>query len=427
MVNDGNCRQDHHTGSMRSRRNAPETGSFGKSTRRSRTRTATPARGRENATQAGADKIFGDWMSNNQAIAAAASAASRAEQDERETAAGQQAQEKKNKKKSQPVEVMLRGYRSSEHQYAAIERFESLAGTILEDYPRQPPPETSRWTSQLRDPSFTRHRRLGPEERAMVNRTDGGEHWVKVTFESAEAADRAVYASPQKVQGHLIYAEPYRGVKPPKDEAYPDYDSLESDRDRARSLPAAFGGGGGGGFNPLRKTNTGTSTFPTNFRSRLFDLNEESPPGSLASSQTIETGTIATTNTSSSHTVVPTLDVFSPIDTTAPATSTAASSGAEPLGRDDPVFCRRIPTARRANLLPAEQALLPQQSAAQRFLAFLPILSWFGGSFIGNEVPRTETGEFDRGTASLYWQIMWFLDYWFKLFGGDLTTVEKDD
>ena len=390
---------------MRSRRTAPETGSFGKSTRRSRSRTATPARGRENATLAAADKIFGDWVSTNQAAAAAASAASRAEQDEREAAAGQQAQEKK-KQRSQPAEVMLRGFRSSEHQYAAIERYESLAGTILEDYPRQPPPETTRWTSQLRDPSFTRHRRLSPEERAMVNRADGGEHWVKITFESSESAETAIYSSPQKVQGYLIYAEAYRGVKPPKDEAYPDNEAFESDRDRARSLPAAFA-------TPQRKNNT----LPSSFRSRLFDLND-SPSGSLASSQTIETGTIATTDTSSSRTTAPAPE---------PPAPTAASTGTEPLRPEDPVFCRRIPTARRANLLPAEQALLPQQSAAQRFFALIPILSWFGGSFIGNEVPRTETGEFDWRTASLYWKIMWWLDQLFSLFGGDLTTVDKDD
>jgi hypothetical protein len=235
----------------------------------------------------------------------------------------------------------------------------------------------------------------------MVNRADGGEHWIKVTFESQEAAEAAMYASPQRILGHLVYAEPYRGVGPAKDEACPDVDSyVETGHiPRSQSLPANVG-------TPRRQNMTG---LPTSFSSRLLDL---SPGESHNSSQTMETNTLSTGQSS----------------TTINATIAPASTSIEPLEiQDDSVFCRRIPTARKAQLLPADQALLPQQSVTQRFLNAIPFLKWFGGSIIGNEIPRTETGEFDWHRASLYWKVIWWLDATFGLFKGDVYSIDKDE
>ncbi|PHH93311.1 hypothetical protein CDD83_8010 [Cordyceps sp. RAO-2017] len=386
---------DGHAGSTRSRRNMAETGSFGKSTRRSRSRTGTPARARENPTLAAADKLFGDWVSNQVAAAPASAASSQRKSSGLvpDEAAPQRAA------KSTPVEVMLRGYRSSSQQYAAIAHYEALAGPVLEDYPRDPPATQRRYKSELRDPAFTRRRALGPEERALVNRADGGEHWVKVTFESVEAGNAAVYASPQRVLGYLVFAEPYRGLPPARDEPCPDVDSLDPHHhERAHSMPAAA--------TPRRKG----AGMPTTLTSRLLDM---SPADSRTSSQTMDTATMSPPSHASSATL-----------TELPA----AAAAAEPVElAEDSVFCRRIPTARRARLLPAEQALLPQQSVMQRFVGAIPFVRWFGGSMIGNEVPRTEAGDFDWARASLYWKFIWWLDATFGLFHGDVSSVDKDD
>lgn len=380
---------NNNTGSVRSRRSVAESGSFGKSTRRSRSRTGTPARNRENPTLAAADKLFGDWVNNQ--------AAPPAQVQRKSSGLLQEDPAPQRPVKTSPVELILRGYRSSTQQYAAISHYESLAGTILEDYPREPPATQRRYKSELRDPAFTRRRTLNGDERALVNRADGGEHWVKVTFESTEAGETAMYASPQRILGHLVYAEAYRGVPPAKDEACPDVDSLV-DHERSKSVPAIPTNG-----------KKAVSGMPTSFNSRLLDL---SPSHSLASSQTIETGTISNSHTSS-------------VTVTEPATT----SGIEPLEiRDeDSIFCRRIPTARKARLLPAEQALLPQQSVMQRAMNAIPFVKWFGGSMIGNEVPRTETGEFDWNRASLYWKLIWWLDATFGLFQGDVLNAGKED
>ncbi|KAL2210005.1 hypothetical protein CC79DRAFT_1365419 [Sarocladium strictum] len=382
--------QDAPSSSARSRRTVAETGSFGKSTRRSRSRTGTPAgrTGRENPTLAAADKLFGDWVSNQTTTTRQQT---QAQQDNDTSSSAQRVVPA-----SQPVEMMLRGYRSSLQQYAAISHYESLAGRILEDYPRDPPAGLRRYKSELRDPAFTRSRVLSADERAMVNRADGGEHWIKITFESAEAAEAAVYASPQRILGHLVYAEPYRGVGPAKDEPCPDVDFfVETDHiPRSQSLPANVG-------TPRRNNN-----LPTSFSSRLLDL---SPGESLNSSQTMETNTLSTGQSSNTIPALP-------------------STSVEPLDLpNDSVFCRRIPTARKAQLLPADQALLPQQSVTQRFLNAIPFMKWFGGSIIGNEIPRTETGEFDWHRASLYWKVIWWLDATFGLFKGDVYSIDKDE
>ena len=401
-------RQDGPTGSTRSRRAVAESGSFGKSTRRSRSRTGTPARGRENPTLAVADKLFGDWVTNQQATASAQqNGNSQAQQDEaqssQQSSQQQQQQAPQKQKRSQPTEVILRGYRSTTQQYAAIAHFESLAGTILEDYPREPPASQRRYKSQLRDSAFTRRRTLSRDELALVNRADAGEHWVKVTFESSADAETAVYASPQRILGHVVYAEPYRGMPPAKDEACPDLDALfDGGHERSKSMPAAFG-------TPTPKR--GSTSGPTSWRSRLID-NQNSPSSSQVSSQTLETGTLSSATAT---------------ETTVTKTPLATSTGIEPVEIEDDVFCRRIPTARRARLLPAEQALRPQQSVMQRFVTAIPFLSWFGGSIIGNEVPRTQTGEFDWNRASLYWKIIWWLDVTFGLFKGDISSIDKDD
>ncbi|GKT42550.1 nucleoporin NUP53 [Colletotrichum spaethianum] len=410
----------------RNRRGVAETGSFGKSTRRSRSRTGTPAGRRENPTVAAADKIFGDWISsqaittNNLAASTTTGAGtnSAAAVPQRKTSGLSQAPllasaaddtpaaAEPRITRHVPTEVILRGYRSPSQQYAAISHYEQLAGLICEDYPREPPLEQRRYKSELRDPAFTRRRGLTGEERAKVNRADGGEHWVKVTFESADAADAAVYASPQRVLGYLVYAEPYHGLPPARDEPIPDVDSLittHEEHSRSQSVPA---GSFGTHRTPRSKHRTasksGSNPFAISNNRSMSDL---SPPTSLTSSNTIETATISNTTNS----------------------SVTVTESQPQMQAEDSLFCRRIPTARKARLLPAEQALLPQQSYTQRLVNMVPFLKWFSGSMIGNEVPRTDNGDFDWNRASLYWKIIWWLDATFGLFGGEILSADKDD
>ena len=233
-----------------------------------------------------------------------------------------------------------------------------------------------------------------------------------MTFESADAAESAVYSSPQNVLGHLVYAEPYHGVPPPRDEAVVDTSANGDGLDdrpgppfgKARRQPSR-------GVGP-----SAPSRGLSNSRPADGGL-QDSPPESHISSRTADTTTVTSTTDSatlSASTIMN--DVFA-------TGADLAARGPEP----DSDFCRTIPTARKARLLPAEQALLPQPSYTQRVLNRIPFLRWFSGSMIGNEVPRTEAGEFDWDRASLYWKFICWLDYAFGLFGGEILNADKDD
>jgi hypothetical protein len=403
--------QDEHASSKRSRRAAAESGSFGKSSRRSRSKTATPAR-REDPTIAAADKVFSSWIQNQ----AQTSLTSPDDTTTRNVSGSQPSDDNSASvpaarfalAQKEPTEVILRGYRSALQQYAAIDRFEQVAGRICEDYPRDPPIEQRRYKSELRDPAYTRRRALTPEERAKVNKADGGEHWVKVTYESADAADLAFSASPLSILGHLVYAEPYHGIPPTRDEAVPDASIADLMDDRHRSPSRNL---------PRRQSHAKNSSFSG--RRGLRAMEHDTSP---ISSRTADSATV----TSASDTAT-----LSSATSSATITGNGAftTTGSDALEKQEQrsEFCRTIPTARKVRLLPAEQALLPQQSWTQQVFNMIPFLRWFSGSMIGNEVPRTETGEFDWDRASLYWKLICWLDLYFALFGGEILNADKED
>ncbi|KAL1859748.1 hypothetical protein Daus18300_009470 [Diaporthe australafricana] len=426
--------QDGNPTNVRARRGAPETGAFGKSTRRSRSKTATPAR-REDPTIQSAGRVFAAFFEQQSSQggdpAEEPSSAtprqrrtstvqplippSTSTKDLADDAAAAAAPAAARNIPNVPTEIILRGFKHTDQQYAAINHYEQVAGRICEDYPRDPPFEIRRYKSELRDPAYTRRRGLTPEERSKVNRADGGSHWVKVTFESSQAAEAALFSSPQAILGHLVYAEPYRGLPPLRDEPVPDATTAAL----GDEVPVGWRRPGHGGNRTAGELRT---TFPGGglpaeviAADDAMDITMDmSPPQSQASSRTVESGTVNGSSSTSNNTL--TGDQLQ--------VAAAAAPVATP---ENSVYCRRIPTARKAVLLPAEQALLPQQSYTQRLLTRIPFIKWFSGSMIGNEVPRTQDGEFDWVNASLYWKLICWLDLVFRLFGGEIVSADKDD
>lgn len=380
--NDDFFSTDGNPAVSRARKTVPETGSFGKSTRRSRSRTGTPAAKREDPTLAAADAIFSQFFAQK--------ASEQPESPQRKSSlsasisqpntnssgplvqidgnAGLSSRFSKEPHK-EPTEVILRGFDSTQ-QYAVIREYEQLAGRICEDYPRDPPIEQRRYKTDLRDQAAMRRKPLTTEEKAKALVFAGGEHWIKVTFESAEAAEIAVESSPQNIMGHLVYAELYRGVPPTVDEPVPISDT------KTRAPGSKYQAQS---FRP-------TSPEMREIRRGGTSL---SPPHSLASSQTIDTGTVASS--------------FSSATITGQQTKDQAT--------DELLYCRKIPTAKRMKLLPAEQALLPQQSMTKKVMSSIPIIGWLTADIFGNVVPRTDQGEFDWEHANMYWRFMYMINF----------------
>lgn len=437
------CSAPRQESNLRARRAAPETGAFGKSTRRSRSKTATPAR-RENPTIQSAHKLFTAYIAQQNTdpedAPDAASQKPRRPSNVQpllptpsnlaaDDASPTTAQPTAGNIPNVPTEIILRGFKDIDQQYAAINRYEQIAGRICEDYPRDPPYEIRRYKSELRDPAFVRRRLLTPEERLRVNRADSGGHWVKVTFESQQAADAAIYASPQAILGHLVYAEYYKGLAPLRDEAVPDATTLA----QGDEVPAGWRRPGYGGNRTAAELRPafGDGVLPeavvANAATAAAGAGaglDMSPPHSHASSRTVESGTVG--SSSSSGTVIG--GGQQQQQQLGGGGGPNGGGGAlGPGGGADGTYCRKIPSAKKAVLLPAEQALLPQPSFTARVLSQIPFLKWFSGSMIGNEVPRTAEGDFDWVQASLYWKLICWLDLVFRLFGGEIAHSDKED
>ena len=254
----------------------------------------------------------------------------------------------------------------------------------------------------------------------------GGDNWIKVTFESGEAAEAAIYASPQTVLGYLVYAEPYQGMPPTDEEAIPAKIASQpsSRRDRLTSKTLGPASSAFSTRDDTRRTSTLPRSFTTPSMTQIGVGQQQSlsPPGSNTSSSTLDTATLSTATASSA-----TVTSFSPSDTQV-GLAGSKSQTQNQESENTSIYCRRIPTAKRVQLLPADQALLPQPSYTQRILAQIPFLAFFSANIIGTEIPRTENGDFDWALASLYWRVWWWLDLWFGLCGGDLAgSSDKDD
>lgn len=393
----------------RSRRAVHETGSFGKSTRRSRSRAGNPAAKKEDPTLTAADAIFSHFIAQKAAensdlpqrppsiLVPGSQTSLMSTSAVQNDGTGLLSKFPKHRMK-EPTEVILRGFNSSQ-QYAAIREYERIAGRICEDYPRDPPIEQRKYKVDSGDPASLRLKPLTSEEKAKVYKFAGGNHWIKVTFESAETAEAAIECSPQKILGHLVFAELYRGI-PPIDEEILANSSLEDFR---------------------------CQTYGVSLKSGLkTDSQAQYSKRSNNLEQPILSSFIGDSNHGPSLSSQLDLKDFAPItesiSSNSSEKSTACSGSKSSNTTGD--YCQRIPTARRLKLLPAEEALLPQQSPIQKFIGGLPFIGWVSRDIIGGAIPRTELGEFDYSRASLYWRLVWVIE---RITGIALLGDPKDD
>jgi hypothetical protein len=288
-----------------------------------------------------------------------------------------------------PTEVILYGF-AEVYQWAAIEFYERVSlGTIYEDYDRTPP--NPKYNQSLSHSASIRATKIPSEALRKVNKFHGGAHWIKVTFDSAEAADRACHASPHKLNGYLVYAERYRGTGPNADVAIPATDEA------VRGISAS------------PSQNSTSSTI-------LSQGNGHSSTTTASSATATQSSSLALTQSSTITTSHSTNALTSP----STSTSTAiASPGKKPLLRG----------AKRIELLPAEKAVLPATSRWQRTFGAWPLIGFFfGGShndMIGDQVPLKDNGDFDWETASLYWRFWALLDFY--IFFANFLGLKGDD
>ncbi|KAL2844996.1 histidine phosphatase superfamily [Aspergillus pseudoustus] len=374
------------------RRPPEESGPFGKRRNaryehsRSRTRTGTPAK-KENANVAEFSRLFAqqqeeDKSRNTLPKSSSASNLENARMQSEKTA----------------TECILYGYRSKDTEWKVIDKYERTSrGMICEDYPRNDPKTSLGYTQLLSGGDVVIRANLSADANRKSKRYAGGFHWIKVTFDSTAAADRACFYSPLEVDGHHVFCELYHGQGPAEDVPIP-VGSTEANRVLAQSKrtlstshSTAF----------LQNKERERSTLP-----RSFGMNN------LAS--------IADAD-----------DVFSQESTSTVSSATATGIeqstlqqrhvAKEPQKTSE--FMTHAPTVRRTKLRPITEALPPAPTVTERVLRSIPILSWFTGDIVGDGPQLREDGTFDYDKSNAYWRFWYMVD---MVLGTDICGLRED-
>ena len=415
---------DDHPLARGQKRRPAETGPFGKSTRRKgssrATRTATPAKREPSAVDG--------WMRGLEEDKRRADLYGEGQQDASQNASLQQDSMVPATSK-EPVQVMLYGF-SPSTQWAAVSHYERASGgMICEDYERQPPAESRRIPTTFSSPGLGLRRTLTAAEKKLSMSYKGGKSWVRVTFDSAEAAERACYFSPHQIQGHWVYAERYAdGVIPNNDEPMPvlqqdrEADTTSSARPSyipshkiTQSLGPAFT------RNMQIQKSQVSATLPRFFTSNPSSQANDSqrPEPDSGSPSTASSATATAPNTGEDDMTLRQRRSGAP----GPSDSQNMALETQPPSQENKQYMRFFPDVPRTVLRPASEAFLPQPTWVQRTLRYLEDLGLIPRDVIGHAVPFTESGEFDRANASFYWRICYWMD---STFGTDICGLKED-
>ncbi|PYI03516.1 phosphoglycerate mutase-like protein [Aspergillus sclerotiicarbonarius CBS 121057] len=380
------------------RRPPEESGPFGKRRNaryehtRSRTRTGTPAAKRENPNVAEFGRLFAQQQEDEKARSNTlpkSSSASNLDNARKQT-------------EKVATECILYGYKSKDSEWKVIDKYERISrGVICEDYPRTDPNALNGYSQLLSGGDVVIHANLSADANRKSKRYAGGFHWIKVTFDSTIAADRAVFYSPQEIDGHVVFCELYHG-QGPADDAPILQGSPEAARLQAKAAPRTLTSSHSTNFLQPKDTNKERHTLPKSFApnnvTSVLDADEEQSQEST------------------------------------PTASSATATGVEQPGlvqqrtvaqepKPESEFMTHIPTMRRTKLRPITEALPPQPTVTERVLRSIPILSWFTGDIVGDGPQLREDGAFDYDKSNTYWRFWYMVD---MIMGTDICGLKEE-
>ncbi|KAL4860670.1 hypothetical protein BDV12DRAFT_181245 [Aspergillus spectabilis] len=377
------------------RRPPEETGPFGKRRNaryeqsRSRTRTGTPANKKENQNVAEFGRLF-------------------AQQQEQETSrntlpkSSSSSNLENARKQTEKVatECILYGYRDKDSEWKVIDKYERISrGVICEDYPRNDPKTNAGYSQLLSGGDVVIRANLSADANRKSKRYAGGFHWIKVTFDSSAAADRACFYSPQEIDGHVVFCELYHGQGPAEDLPIPQ-GSTEANRfisNNKRTLSTSHSTA----F--LQNKDKERSTLP-----RSFAMNNLA---SVADAEENNSFSHESTSTVSSATA------------TGIEQSTLQQRNISKDLSNTSEFMTHLPTLRRTQLRPISEALPPQPTVTERVLRSIPILSWFTGDIVGDGPQLREDGTFDYDKSNVYWRFWYMVDL---ILGSDICGLREE-
>lgn len=301
---------------------------------------------------------------------------------------------------------MLYGYRSKDSEWKVIDKFERISnGFICEDYPRSDPNSPGNYAQLLSGGEVVIRANLSADANRKSKKYAGGFHWIKVTFDSSEAADRACFFSPQEIDGHVVFCELYTGHAPAEDIPVLK-DSLEASRYQAKG--------------PRTLTTSHSTSFlqpqPQPVHKDSFTLPRSQGMNNLGSIADADEGESlgGSSITASSATA-----------TGADHHASSSLHHRQPAQKPKPEseFMTHIPTVRKTQIRPMSEALPPQPTVTERVLRSIPILSWFTGDIVGDGPQLREDGTFDYDKSNTYWRFWYMLD---RVLGTDICGLREE-
>lgn len=423
--------------SSRNLRQPEESGPFGRnrsirytSSRRASTRTGTtPVRQKENSAVADFSRLLAKEQASKDTPSSTAAAAE-----------GTTAPAPRVEPEATPTECVLYGYANKPSEWKVISRYERIAspGFICEDYPRDDPDLFLHSNSPM---GFSRASQVviprQPLSREALRKSKiyrGGNHWIKITFDSYESAERACFYSPVEVDGYLVHCDLWEGKPPFTDAPIPkgagevgSLISRNTPATRARTLGQATGSGKA---SAIAGFESAFSSLPRN--QKLPDQQFGQPQDDLDIPSTTASSATAT----------------SPPPTDLQPQSSGLRSRSVPHLPSQAVtlptqpesqYMTAIPSVKRAVLRPISEALPPQPSFVEKLLRSLPLVSWlFGPSapaatggagekkvLIGDGPIVKEDGTWDDspGVNGWYWGFWHGLD---RVLGSDFCGLKED-
>lgn len=342
---------------------------------------------------------------------------------------------------STPTECLLYGYASKTSEWKVLSKFEKIVspGIICEDYPREDPNLFLSSNSPL---GFSRgsvvvHQNLSREAIKKSRIYHGGNHWIKVTFDSYQAAERACFYSPIDIDGYLVHCEMWQGRGPAADVPLPK-GPLEEEKSgllqsqtetgrKARTLSAQSGRTLGGKESAIAGFERALQTLPRSHT--LPDLQFGQPTGP-EDEQSI-TSTTASSATATAADMLP-LQPSSPTPSAGLRSRSVPHLPSQTAQLADSEYMTHI-KIKKAVLRPISEALPPQPTFAERVLRSIPIVGWFvggsdksgaarGGDLIGEGPILRDDGSWDPNNG-WYWSLWHGVDTWF---GTDFCGLKDD-
>ena len=306
-----------------------------------------------------------------------------------------------------------------------ISRFErTVAPSIIcEDYPREDPNLflSSTSTFGFSPAAIVVHRDLSHDALKKSRVYRGGQHWIKVTFDSYQAAQKACDYSPVEIDGHLVYCEMWEGKAPFSDQPLlkgQNGDNRQRQLDpKMRTLTSSQSTGfvagkdsAVSGFERAMQTLPRSHTMPAQQYLQPYSQDDSSITSTTASSAT----------------------AIGPEPMT-PARTSGLRSQSTPqlqiLQSPDSMYMTHIPSVKRAVLRPISEALPPQPSTSQRVVRSIPMLEWLFGSkdasgdIIGEGPALKEDGSWDNDKNGWYWSFWHSVD---TLLGTDSCGIRDE-